>query len=106
MASIELGSVIAERQLHYRDTDTGHRVIRILLGAPQQSVGSDDWYCPFQIVGVGSEKVRAVYGIDAFQALQLVMLIIGASLPARNEQVRLWWLEESEVDLGFPVQTQ
>jgi hypothetical protein len=69
-------------------------------------VGANEWYCPFQIIGIGTENVRAAYGIDAFQTLQLVMVIIGASLPAQNEQARLWWLEESNVDSGFPVQAK
>ncbi len=106
MMPTEIGSAIAERLLHCDDPDEGHRVIRVLLGAPQQSKEPpSDWYCPWQIVGLGDEKVRAAYGVDAIQALQLVMRMIGAKLHAQTAHgVRLWWLEESSSDLGFPCE--
>src|ERR1035441_6334435 len=37
-----------------------------------------DWACPYQIAGIGDEKVRLAFGIDAVQALQLAMLAAGA----------------------------
>ena len=44
------------------------------------AISDSKWYCPWQIVGLGAEQVRAAYGIDAFQSLQLAMQMIGAQM--------------------------
>lgn len=65
MDRLELGVVIAERHLEYNDPDSGMRSVQALLGSPVESVGGGEWYCPWQILGIGNEKVRAAYGVDA-----------------------------------------
>lgn len=59
---------------------------------------------PFQIKGVGNEKVQRVGGVDAFQALQLAMVGIGSQLDYLKQtyKLQLSWLEGSN-DLGFPT---
>jgi hypothetical protein len=39
-----------------------------------------DYVCPYLIVGLGSEKIRRVYGTDPWAALELAMLVAGATL--------------------------
>src|ERR1039458_8851234 len=63
-----------------------------------------DWACPYQIAGIGDEKVRLAFGIDAVQALQLAMLAAGANLSAHRMEVKLAFLGESH--LGFPNNTK
>jgi hypothetical protein len=101
---LDLGAVIAERQLQYNDPEQhGTCAVQVLLGAPVESAGGGEWYCPYQIIGTGDEQVRAVYGIDAFQSLQLVMKIIGATLYALGENgKRLSWMDNPSGDFGFP----
>ena len=103
MDRIDLGSVIAERQLLYSDPENGSRLVRVLLGAPRESPGGGEWYCPWQILGIGGEKVLAAYGIDAVQSLQLAMTMIGANLYAHADQGRrLSWGDRQPGDFGFP----
>jgi hypothetical protein len=102
MEPVDLGHVIAERQLQYDHPEHGPRIVRVLLGTPSESPGGVDWYCPWQVVGIGDEQVRAAYGIDAFQWLQLVMKTIGATLYAQTDQgSRLSWIDGS-TGFGFP----
>jgi hypothetical protein len=93
MASVELGTVIAERVLHSPQLENE---VRVRIGCPQETT-SGDFITPYQIVGVGHEKVRFAAGLDAVQSLQLVFLIIGADL----ESYSLQWANPD--DPGFPT---
>jgi hypothetical protein len=104
MSHTDLGTVIAMRDLRYRDPENGSRAVQVLLGMPRESEPGREWCCPWQIIGIGDEKVRAAYGVDAFQCLQLVMIVIGATLYARaGDETRLSW-EGQQGDVGFPKQ--
>ncbi|HEY0105574.1 MAG TPA: hypothetical protein VGB91_05770 [Rhizomicrobium sp.] len=96
---IRLGTIIAEREL---STPDGLRVIA-RLGKPRQFPSSEDFYCPYQILGVGSQSVRRAGGVDAMQALQLALKMIGADLYTSDEYAtkRISWNDSR--DLGFPV---
>jgi hypothetical protein len=62
--------------------------------------------CPHQILGVGDERVRSATGVDAFQALQLAMEMIGSELYFslnRKFDGKLRWEGGKAGDLGFPV---
>lgn len=99
-----VGTLIATRSL----TIVGdNREIVIRLGMPRRFPESTDYYVPFQVAGIGSENVLGAAGIDAFQAIQQVMLVIGAKLRAVNEQYggRLRWEGDESGDLGFPIPT-
>lgn len=99
----ELGEIIAVRDLTLTETGKEKQSVRVIAGKPQfaDSIG---WYCPFQITGVGDEKIRYAAGIDAIQALQLVMVMIGANLQYQNEQTggALQWEGDNQGGLGFP----
>lgn len=97
-----IGTVIATRNLTIVGDD---RQIVIRLGMPQRFPESADYYVPFEVTGIGSESVLCASGIDAFQAVQQVMLVIGAKLRAVNEQCggRLRWEGDESGDLGFPI---
>jgi len=62
--------------------------------------------CPYQILGIGDERVRCAGGVDAVQALQLAMEMIGSELYFklnRQHDGKLRWEAGKEGDLGFPV---
>ena len=102
----EIGEVIATRELHLTKDDGTRRVILVRLGKPKQFPDSSDYYVPFQVTGIGSERVFCAGGIDAFQALQGVMLVISAQLSALNAACanRLRWEGDGAGALGFPVE--
>jgi len=105
MKELELGLVIAKRQLELQ-SDGKLLFVTVLMGAPQEVIedGNTHSFCPIQIIGIGDEKVRAAWGVDAFQALQLGLQLIGVELyvklnPKVNHGIR--W--NGETDLSFPL---
>jgi hypothetical protein len=78
------------------------------MGKPQpfpDSKESDDTYCPYQITGAGDQRVRYAAGVDAFQAIELALKMIGADLSNLNRGLngRLCWECDQSGGLGFPV---
>lgn len=97
--------VIAERVFSLVSKSGETSEVTVLLGKPEKLPGADDYYCAFQIVGIESDKIRCTYGIDAFQAIQLVMTAIGACLSSLNEpgRQRLRWVGDKDGGFGFPL---
>ena len=101
----ELGEIIAVRELYIVEERETERKIQVTIGKPQAFPDSGGYYCPFQITGIGGEEIKYAAGVDAMQSLQLVMIIIGATLQFFNGETgnRLHWEGGSEGDLGFPT---
>ncbi|HXM69270.1 MAG TPA: hypothetical protein VN911_21265 [Candidatus Acidoferrum sp.] len=103
----EIGEVIAERSLYLEGQPATK--IRVLLGRPQERPAASDEglsLCPYQILGIGDEKVRFAGGTDSVQALQLAMEMIGSELYFkinRRHNHKLRWEGGKAGDLGFPV---
>jgi hypothetical protein len=95
----DVGQVIATRVLNLR----GSAQVTIRLGKPEKFPDSVDYYCPYEIRGVGNQRVRYAGGVDAVQALELALKSIGADLYTSKE----WQAKEltwnGGDDLGFPV---
>lgn len=100
----EIGEIIASRELHLRDKQDSKKTLLVLIGKPQPSPDSGGYYCPFQISGVGSEEIKYAAGVDSVQALQLVMVMIGATLRFLKEELggNLNWEGSGDGELGFP----
>jgi len=100
----DLGDVMAVRELSLSEGGTDHRVVLVKLGMPRQLPDSTCYFVPFQITGVGSEKIRYEAGVDAFQAIQLAMQTLGVYLNKINQDVSggLTWEGGDVGDLGFP----
>lgn len=102
-----IAEVIAIRELFLTDGHGSKRRVKILIGKPEPFPDAEGHYCPFQISGVGSEEIRYSAGVDAVQALQLVMLMIGATLEFLAKEVDgdLWWDGDESGGFGFPSAT-
>jgi len=100
---IEIKEIIATRILYL--SENKEKKVLIIIGKPEQFPDHSDYYCPYKISGIGDEKVRYAGGIDAVQAVQLVMVMIGgelySSIEAKTGQLR--WEGDEEGDLGFPA---
>jgi len=48
----KLGMVIAERKGTLRLPDGAVKDVRVLIGRPKRRRGEEDYYCPFQVVGL------------------------------------------------------
>jgi hypothetical protein len=100
----DVGETIAMRKLSLLRDDGPPSEVLALLGKPKQSPGYPDYYCPYQIKGAGSETVRYMCGIDAFQALQLAIRSLGSELEVLNQRLggNLRWEGDEMGWLGFP----
>ena len=105
-----VGDVMAVRI--YRLFDDSNRIessreVVLRLGKPQRSPGSmesEEYYCPFQLIGVGDERVRYAAGVDAFQAIELALTVIGGLMARLREEHkgRLRWDYDDRGGFGFP----
>jgi hypothetical protein len=100
----ELGEVMAARELSLSEGDADPKTVMVRLGMPRQFPDSSSYYVPFQITGIGSEKIRYAGGVDAIQAIQLAMKTIGFYLNKHNDEVGggLKWEAGDAGDFGFP----
>jgi hypothetical protein len=99
----EIGDVIAERRLTYESATGSTRDVVVRLGRPLVDPSSphQDWVCPFQIQGLGSERVKGIFGVDAMQALLLAMHTIPAELAAYVRDPGGRFLHLGETDSSF-----
>lgn len=97
-----VGVVIATRELLL----DGNQRIEVLIGKPEPCPDGIDWYCPHQVLGILSNKVRYAIGVDPMQALVLGLSMVGALLYTSDEYEagRLTWdCGAVKGDLGIPV---
>jgi hypothetical protein len=103
MDLVTVGEVIAVRVLLVACGPA--REVNVSIGKPTRFDGSCGFYCPFQVAGLGDEKVRYAGGTDAVQAIQLCFRMIGAYLQS-FEEVRdggIRWEGGERGHHGFPV---
>ena len=99
---VGLGTVIAERRL--RITGRPEADVRARLGQPLPLPDDpqDDYYCPYQITGLGDGKVRYAVGVDGLQALELAIRILPTELDAvRRQYPGLGWEDAPPGNDGF-----
>jgi hypothetical protein len=101
MKLLDVGTVVATRQLDLSVDKT----VTVLVGKPEKFPDADDYYCPYQILGLGNERVRRAGGVDSIQALELALKMIGTDLYTSKESQsgELTWSGGKKGDLGFPV---
>ena len=92
---------IATRVLKLRQA-TGEIEIPIRIFAPEQEAAS--WSCKFEVDWPDGTLTLAVGGVDAVQALELALKMIGAQIYASDHHAsgKLMWLESGK-GYGFPV---
>lgn len=93
-------------QIATRTLAAGGKQVTVVIGKPEEFPEGDNFYCPYQIVGIGNGRVRYAGGVDAVQALELALKMIGAELYTSQEaqaKQLSWEGGQSPRDLGFPV---
>lgn len=103
MTDISIGEVIAERDFEARDEKGARREVRLQIGIPRPDPKEGgDWYCPYQIVGFGDDKVSAAFGVDTVQALLSALQKAGLELDffQKAQNSKLTWRDDE--DLGLP----
>jgi hypothetical protein len=97
-----IGEIIASRKLSLLRKDEKTELV-VLMGKPEAFPESSDYYCPYQIKGFGWEKVMAMGGIDAFQAIQLTLSTIRVELEVigKDSGGQILWEGDQGGHLGF-----
>lgn len=95
---MELGHIIASRRF-----ELGDKTVELLLGAPVSDDDGENYFCPFEVKGLGNEKVRRIGGVDSLQALILGISCAAAYLSTRPEAEsgELTFLGGSGIGIGF-----
>src|SRR5687768_7365656 len=110
-----MGDILLEREFEMLDSHGSRGAVRLYLGKPylaSESNSSLHWRCPYQIVGIGSEKIKEARGIDALDAIQLSLRIAEALLNSYSStsKCKLTWLGEQQLGLtqssDFEIQDQ
>ena len=73
----------------------------VRLARPEKDPDGNDFRCAYQVVTPGKQKIRYIYGVDEFQALQLAIVIIEAELD-RVGQEHGWNLKFLGGNIGCP----
>lgn len=99
-----LGEIIATRLLHLVDEKGDKRPVSVLIGKPEPEQNSSGYRCPYQVIGIGTQKTHFAHGSDSVQALQMALILAGAGLSHLNNDVggRLIWNGGATGELGFP----
>lgn len=83
---------------------SGNEEVVVSLGVPSPiGEGEDEYYCPYHISGLEEEGSGRVVGADALQAIQLVLVRIGAILYTSKEWQSGLLTWHGERNLGFPL---
>jgi hypothetical protein len=101
MRAFELGDVIAERVLTFESATGASTEVVVRLGRPVRDGSEPAWLCPYQVSGLGRDRVMAIFGVDSAQALLLALHTIPAELIALE---RIWvgrFLHNGHVEDGF-----
>src|SRR5262249_15629501 len=91
MKAPELGDVIPTRELSTAGRPP--RRVTVRMGYPRQEP-TGDWVCPFQISGIGKQRVNAGHGVDAFQAIQNALE--GIRFVIEDSGRELSWLDSGQ----------
>jgi hypothetical protein len=100
-----VGEIIASRKFTLLLEGKEPAEVVVLMGKPQKFPDHADYYCPYEIKGFGPQRVQAVGGVDAFQAMQLALSTIGVELEVISKESggELIWDADDQGDLGFPI---
>ena len=103
MQLTSIGELFVTRTLKLTNNNLTH-LVTIAIGKPQKFHDGPDYYCPYQISGLGDEKISWSGGIDEVQALLLALEKIGIYLINTEEfkQGNLSWAGSDKNNLGFP----
>jgi hypothetical protein len=102
--NLDIGEIIATRSYRLVDEENNERAVSVLVGKPQPVNDSQDYQCPFQLIGIGNQTTQVARGYDAIQALQSALILISANLNHLNNELgrKLIWDGGRKGELGFP----
>jgi hypothetical protein len=103
MRTFDLGEVIAERRLTFEAEAGWSRDVDVRIGRPipDPSEPNHAWVCPYQVFGLGRDRVMGIFGADAMQALLLAIHTLPAELAAFMREPGGRFLDHKQLDTSF-----
>ena len=103
--NVNLGTVIASRTVKWRPEEGTNADVSIVVGTPQDASEFAGVLVPFQIIGLGRDRVRFAVGVDGIQAFLLALRMIRADLERLQLDLngRLVWLDDDSGSCGLDV---
>jgi hypothetical protein len=103
-AELEESEIIVSRQYVIEGSDP-IEVVTVKIGKPVLRASDGMYECATEIRENGQTWVRRLNGVDALEALQLALILVGTDLNYLSQQpsVRLSWLEGRRRDLALPT---
>jgi hypothetical protein len=98
---VELGLVIAERNIKATLSDDRESIVTVRLGAPSETQDLGSVSAPYQIQFEDKTRTFRAVGIDGFQALQLAMRMIEVELESLEREYHIKMSKDENVNLGF-----
>ena len=89
----------------WRTLSMGGESVFVTIGQPELLQSDDEFACQYSIRWRGKNLCHRVIGIDAIQAIQLVMTRIGTELMAlaKENNLQITWLADTPGEIGFPI---
>jgi|SRR5690554_758210 len=97
-----LSGVIASRTLEFVSSSGVRTEYLISIGKPVPDESGENYFCPHEIRSFGSSKVINIYGIDAFQALDLSLKTISPYLEYLERELGGKFYSWGELGHMFP----
>jgi hypothetical protein len=96
-----LGELVAERQLVLQRPGEPPDTVVVRFGRPVRAPVPEDpetWWCPVQVIGLGTNRITSLPGVDSLQALVLALEFVTNTLPdaATEAGGTINWLGETE----------
>lgn len=100
----DIGQEIASRRLDLKRGGVTTQVL-VRIGLPYPDRDQLSFHCPFEIIGFGERRLGYAVGVDAIQALESVMIMIGAKLEylAKTNNGSLSLKDGIDDASGFPL---
>ena len=101
MRTFELGDLVAERQLMFEAGSGETKEVVVRVGRPIPDAPNRAWVCPYQVSGLGRDRVVGIFGADSMQALLLALHTIPAELSSFVRKLGGRFLHNGEPEVGF-----
>ncbi len=97
----QITDVVAEREFQLVNTEGTTKTVRVLFGRPEPDAAHRTSLCPYQVLGLGKEKLRKIGGADSVQALLLAIEAAAHEIKALVGENTLRWMDISFYPYGL-----
>lgn len=107
MQNIDMSPAIAFRIVPIKTADGHVAEVRVVLGTPVPDPRDPrrKWMCPYEITAFGERVTRAMFGIDAMQALVLTLHTLPTEMKSLAQDAKAQFLDEHDFGIDHACRT-